>query len=78
MRLAKLSKFREMVYAEGSAPSLNTLRTRINNQQIPGGRVEHGHYYVDLDEFDRQTHYRERLAAEQKELAANPLVAGLF
>lgn len=78
MRLAKLSKFREMIYAEGSAPSMNTLRARVNSKLIPGGRVEHGHYYVDLDEFDRATNYRERLAAEQAELASNPLVAGLF
>jgi hypothetical protein len=78
MKLAKLSAFRELVYAEGSAPSLNTLRARISNKQIPGGCVEHGHYYVDLDEFDRATNYRARLIAEQKELAADPLVAGLF
>lgn len=76
MRLAKLSEFRRMVFAEGSAPSLNTLRTRIRD--IPGGRIEMGHYYVDLDEYDRATRLRERLAAEQAELERNPLVAGLF
>ena len=78
MRLAKLSKFRELIYVEGSAPSLNTLRARINSKQIPGGRVECGKYYVDMDEYDRATNYRERLVAEQAELASNPLVAGLF
>ena len=78
MRLAKLSKFREMVYAEGSAPSLNTLRTRINSKQIPGGRVDCGKYYVDMDEYSSATGLRDRLASEQEELARNPLVAGLF
>lgn len=78
MRLAKLSKFRDLIYAEGSAPSLNTLRARINSKQIPGGVVEHGKYYVDLDEYDRCTGLRDRLVEEQAELSRNPLVAGLF
>jgi len=78
MRLAKLSKFRELIYADGSAPSLNTLRARIASNQIPGGKVEAGHYYVDLDEFDKVTHLRDNLAAEAAELKKSPLLEGLF
>ena len=78
MRLAKLSKFRDLIYAEGSAPSLNTLRARIVAGQIPGGKVDGGHYYVDLDEFDRATHLRARIAAEQAELARDPELASLL
>lgn len=77
MRLAKLSKFREMVYAEGSAPSLNTLRQRINNSQIPGGRLDGGKYYVDLDAYDRATHLRDNIAAEAAALKSHPLLEGL-
>ena len=78
MRLAKLSKFRELIYADGSAPSLNTLRARIIAGQIPGGKLESGHYYVDLDEFDKVTHLRDNLAAEAAELKRDPLLEGLF
>lgn len=66
MRLAKLSAFRRLVYAEGSAPSLATLRARI--ESIPGGRIEHGHYYVDLDEYERVNGLRASLEARQKTL----------
>lgn len=78
MRLIKLSKFRDMRYADGSAPSLNTLRARIVAGQIPGGTIDAGHYYVDLDEFDRTTHLRDNLAAEAAELKRHPLLEGLF
>jgi hypothetical protein len=47
MRLATLAEYRRMVYAEGSEPTLKLLRRRI--KEIPGGRVELGRYYVDLD-----------------------------
>jgi hypothetical protein len=76
MRLAKLSKFREMFFAPGSAPSLNTLRKRIHD--IPGGTIFMGQYYIDLDEFDRAHHVRERLRAEQEELEKDPLLKGLI
>jgi len=78
MRLAKLSKFRDLIYADGSAPSLNTLRARIIAGQIPGGKVDAGHYYVDLDAFDKATHLRDNLAAEAAELKRDPLLEGLF
>lgn len=78
MRLAKLSEFRRMIYAEGSGPSLTTLRIRINSNEIPGGRIEHGHYYVDMDEYDRATGLRSSLAAQQAEAAKDPLLAGLI
>lgn len=78
MRLSKLSKFRELIYAEGSAPSLNTLRARIDREEIPGGTVDGGRYYVDLDKYDQVTHFRDNLAAEQAELARSPLLQGLI
>jgi hypothetical protein len=71
MKLMKLSKYRELVYAEGSAPSMVTLRNRIN--EIPGGTVLHGHYYVDLDKLELHS----QAAARERELAANPLLADL-
>lgn len=47
MRLATLAEYRKMVYVDGSAPTMRTLRKHI--REIPGGRVEFGKYYVDLD-----------------------------
>jgi len=78
MKLTKLSQFMEMVYAEGSAPSRNTLRTQIREAQLPGGVQIGGHYYVDMDEFDRVTGLRDKLAARKAELARSPLLAGLL
>jgi len=75
MRLVKLSKFREMVYAEGSAPCLETLRARIHD--IPGGTIQLGRYYVDLDEYDRATGLRSSIEARIKVLRADPLLEGL-
>lgn len=78
MRLAKLSEFRRLVYTPLSAPSDSTMRRRIDKGQVPGGTVQQGHYYVDLDEYDRATKLRARLTAQQAELARNPLLAGLL
>lgn len=78
MRLAKLSEFRRLIYAPGSMPRLATLRASIRNNRIPGGLVQDGRYWVDLDEFDRQTNLRRRLAAEQAEIARHPLLDGLI
>jgi hypothetical protein len=78
MRLAKLSEYRRMVYAEGSAPSLNTLRALINRNQIPGGEIRHGHYYVDLDANDLATKMRSDLSARQAQITNDPDMAGLF
>ena len=75
MRLAKLSEFRSLVYTPDSAPSLNTLRAQI--EQIPGGRRMGSRYYVDLDEFDAQTHLRDGILARRAELQRNPLLEGL-
>lgn len=78
MRLAKLREFRRLVYTPSSAPSDTTLRRRIDKGLVPGGAIREGHYYVDLDEYDRATKLRARLAAQQAELARNPLLAGLL
>jgi hypothetical protein len=39
-----------LIYAPGSEPSIATLRARVSAKKVPGGRIEDGHYYVDLDE----------------------------
>lgn len=78
MRLAKLSKFRQMVYVDGSAPTLNTLRSLIRRNAIPGGQIQHGRYYVDLDANDQATKLRGDLAARQAQIAKDPDMAGLF
>ena len=77
MRLAKLSEFRALIYTPASAPAESTLRRRIERGRIPGGRVEEGHYYVDLDEYNRATNLRANLTAQQAELARHPLLQGL-
>ena len=76
MRLAKLREFRRLVYSPQSAPSLTTLRARI--WEIPGGTIQWGRYYVDLDEYDRATGLRAKLEASQRELAKNSLLEGLL
>lgn len=78
MRLAKLPEFRQLIFTQASAPAASTLRRQIDQRQIPGGMRQGRTYYVDLDEFDRVTNLRKRLAAEQAELAKNPLLAGLL
>jgi hypothetical protein len=77
MRLAKLTEFRAMIYTPESAPALSTLRRRIDRDLIPGGRIQEGHYYVDLDEYDRAMNLRRSLASRQAELAQHPLLNGL-
>lgn len=75
MRLMKLSQYRLLVYAVGSAPSLGTLRSRI--EEIPGGTVLHGHYYVDMDKLERATDLLADARARERELAQDPLLTGL-
>jgi len=75
MRLAKLSEFRRLIYTPESAPSERTLRARIH--EIPGGTVEFGHYYVDLDEYARAMRMRDTLTGRLSELARDPLLADL-
>ena len=76
MRLATLAVYRRMVYVEGCAPTLVTLRKRI--KEIPGGRVEFGRYYVDLDENDRATGLLSDINARIAELEKSPLLKGLI
>lgn len=71
----KLSEYRRLIYAPGSAPSLGTLRSRI--QEIPGGLILHGHYYVDMDKLERIIDLRADALAKERELAADPLLADL-
>ncbi len=78
MRLAKLSEFRGLIYAPGSAPAMRTLRGWIDAGKIPGGTIHAGRYYVDLDEFDRATNLRASVAAKLAELEKDPLLDGLL
>lgn len=71
----KLSQYRLLVYAAGSAPALGTLRSRI--EEIPGGTILHGHYYVDMDKLERATSLLADARARERELAEDPLLAGL-
>ena len=76
MALMKLSKYRELAYAPGSRPCMNTLRKNIH--KIPGGQVIDGHFWVDMDENDRQTNMRAGILASQRELAKDPRLSGLI
>ena len=78
MRLAKLSEFRRVIYTPESAPARKTLRRRIDAGKLPGGLVQNGHYYVDLDEFDHVTGLRQKACERKAELEAEPLLAGLI
>ncbi len=75
MRLIKLTQYRQLVYVNGSAPSLGTLRSRIH--EIPGGQILHGHYYVDLDKLEAATDMLAEVRQRERELTNNPLLAGL-
>ena len=78
MRLAKLTEFRRMVFTPESAPSVRTLRVQIDQDKIPGGMMQGGRYYVDLDAYDLATNMRAGLLARQRELTSNPLLEGLL
>ena len=77
MRLAKLSEFRRLVYTPDSAPSERTLRARIRAGKVPGGKLDAGHYCVDLDAYDSATRLRRGLAERLSELERDPLLADL-
>ena len=76
VRLATLAVYRRMAYVDGCAPTLVTLRKRIKD--IPGGRIEAGRYYVDLDENDRVNGLRSDINARIARLEASPLLEGLI
>lgn len=78
MRLANLNEFRRMVFTLESAPSVRTLRAQIDGGKIPGGMIQGGRYYVDLDAYDTATQLRAGLLARQRELSGNPLLQGLL
>jgi hypothetical protein len=76
MRLATLAEYRRLVYAEGSAPSIDTLRRRI--KEIPGGRKEFGRYFVDLDMIERVNTVRSEIAESRERFRNDPLLKGLI
>lgn len=76
MRLMSLRAFRAMVYCPDSAPSLRTLRERIDD--IPGGCVQLGRYYVDMDVYDAQGHLRRQTEQAIAALRQDPVLEGLL
>lgn len=78
MRRASLKEFRELVYTPRSAPAMATLRARIDAGKIPGGGIEAGRYYVDLDAFDRATNLSNDLEARRQALMKSPVLEGLI
>lgn len=64
-----------MVYAEGCAPTLKTLRLRIKD--IPGGRVELGRYFVDLDVNDRVNRIARAAQSRLDEIMNDPLIKAM-
>lgn len=78
MRLAKLNAFRRLVYAEGSAPSLNTLRDWIRDGKLPGGTIQQDRFWVDLDAYDRATGLRDGIETKRRDLGASLAKAGLM
>ena len=76
MRLATLAEYRRLVYAEGSAPSIDTLRRRI--KESPGGRKEFGRYFVDLDMIERVNTVRSEIAESRERFRNDPLLKGLI
>lgn len=78
MRLASLSEFRQLFFTPESRPSLETLRRRVDRKCIPGGRLDAGRYYVDLDEWDEANGARDNIAKQQAQLAQSPELAGLI
>lgn len=79
MRLCKLRQFRSLIYAMGSEPAMETLRTHIDKKLIPGGQRDAlGRYYVDLDAYDRATQLHAQLEDKQRRLSASPELEGLI
>jgi hypothetical protein len=76
MKLATLEEYRKLVYAEGSAPSIVTLRRRIKD--IVGGRVELGRYYVDLDANDAVNELARANSSRIAALRSDPRLKGLI
>lgn len=77
MRLATLAVYRDMVYVDGCAPTLVTLRKRVKSKAIPGGRIEAGRYYVDLDENDRVNNLAGSIQSRLDELLNDPLIKAM-
>lgn len=78
MRLVSLKEFRALIYSPASAPGLETLRARVRAGKIAGGMIDAGHYYVDLDEFDRTNRLAAQLADQRRRLEKNPVLQGLL
>lgn len=78
MRLCTLKAFRSLIYAPGSEPSMATLRAKVGAGKVPGGQVDGGRYYVDLDEFDRRTGTSDKLRGDIRELEKTPELEGLL
>jgi hypothetical protein len=76
MKLVSLAEYRRLVYADGSGPNLKTLRRRIKD--IPGGRIELGRYFVDIDANDEVNAIAKANNSRIRELRADPKLKGLI
>ena len=76
MRLATLAEYRRLVYVKGSEPTLKLLRRRIN--EIPGGRVELGRYYVDMDANDEVNKVDKAVHAKADRFRNDPRLRGMI
>jgi hypothetical protein len=77
MRLISPNEYVETFFSERSAPCLRTVRAQIRRKELPG-QIIGGLYYVDIDELDRQTSMRAKLASREAELASDPALAELL
>jgi hypothetical protein len=78
MKLITLEKYRDLVYAPGSAPTLSTLRRQVKDARILGGRKQVGRYYVDLDANERLTEMAKSNTKRLDELRSDPRLKGLI
>jgi hypothetical protein len=78
MRKIKIADFRTKFYVEGSGPSLSALRVYIRANKLPGGLIEYGHYYVDLDEYEVGYNLRTDMIRQLVEASRNPRLKGLI
>jgi hypothetical protein len=76
MKLATLEEYRKLVYAEGSAPSISTLRRRIG--EIQGGMKDLGRYWVDLHKNEKAGQIQSELQDYRSKAKKNPNLAGLI
>lgn len=54
MQLLKLSEFRKKYFAPGSEPDIKTIKSDIDNADLPGMKIG-TRYYIDVDRLHFST-----------------------